>query len=60
MVAAILENCKEELRRDLKEFRFAHDENNRNMKELFGKPVGFDLNEYLTTVYKSVKGVNYN
>ena len=36
LVGAILESAKDHLRKDLKEFRFAHDENERNMKELFG------------------------
>ena len=53
LIAAILESSKDELRKDLKEFRFAHDENDRDMRELFGKKVEFDLHEYLTTVYKS-------
>lgn len=51
LIAAILESAKDTLRSDLKEFRFAHDENDRNMKELFGKKVEFDLHEYLTTIY---------
>lgn len=53
LVAAVLESSKDELRKDLKEFRFAHDENDRDMRELFGKKVEFDLQEYLTTVYKA-------
>ena len=51
LVAAILESAKEHLRKDLKEFRFAHDEDERNMKELFGQKISFDLHEYLTTVF---------
>lgn len=51
LVAAILESAKDHLRKDLKEFRFAHDENERNMKELFGQKISFDLHEYLTTVF---------
>lgn len=51
LVAAILESAKDHLRQDLKEFRFAHDESERNMKELFGQKMSFDLNEYLTTVF---------
>lgn len=49
LVAAVLENAKDFLRNDVK-FRFAHDENERNMRELFGQRMSFDLNEYLTTV----------
>lgn len=52
-MAAILENAKDHLRKDLKEFRFAHDENERNMKELFGQKMSFDLHEYLTTVFSA-------
>lgn len=60
LVAAVLESSKDELRKDLKEFRFAHDENDRDMRELFGKKVEFDLQEYLTTVYKSEDaGLNF-
>lgn len=51
LVAAVLENAKDYLRKDLKEFRFAHDENERNMREIFGNRMSFDLNEYLTTVF---------
>lgn len=36
LIAAVLENAKDYLTKDIKEFRFAHDENERNMRELFG------------------------
>ena len=37
LFAAILESTKDDLRTDFKDFRFAHDENDRNMKKLLGK-----------------------
>jgi hypothetical protein len=60
LVAAILESSKDELRKDLKEFRFGHDENERDMREIFGKKIEFDLHEYLTTVYKSEDDLGLN
>ena len=55
LIAAILESCAQDLSKDLREFRFAHDEDDRQMDLLLGKKRGFDLNEYLTAVYKSHK-----
>ena len=53
LIAAVLESCSQDLSRDLKDFRFAHDEDNRQMDTLLGQKHGFDLNEYLNAVYKS-------
>jgi hypothetical protein len=55
LIAAILESCSQDLSKDLREFRFAHDEDDRQMDLLLGKKRGFDLHEYLTAVYKSHK-----
>ena len=55
LIAAVLESCSQDLSRDLKEFRFAHDEDGRQMETLLGQRHGFNLNEYLNTVYKSNK-----
>lgn len=35
LIAAILEKTKNDLRKDFSEFRFAHDENDRNMRHIF-------------------------
>ncbi len=37
LVAAILENIKDDIKTNLKDFRFAHDENERNMQKLLGR-----------------------
>ena len=55
LIAAVLESCSQDLSRDLKDFRFAHGEDERQMDALLGQNKGFDLNEYLNAVYKSNK-----
>lgn len=55
LVAAILESCGTDLKKDLNDFRFAHDEDSRNMRSIFDQKQDFDLYEYLTTVYQPPK-----
>ena len=48
LLAAVLENCGQELSRDINEFEFAHDEDNAKMDQIFGRKHDFDLYEYLS------------
>lgn len=55
LIAAILESCGADLKKDLSEFRFAHDEDSKNMRSIFDQKQTFDFYEYLTSVYQLPK-----
>ena len=55
LVAAVLESCSADLKKDLNDFRFAHDEDSKHMRSIFDKKQEFDLHEYLNSVHQRGK-----
>jgi len=39
LFAALLESTKDDIKKDVKEFRFAHDENDKKMNKVLGKNI---------------------
>lgn len=53
LIAALLENCLQDLDKDIQGFKFSHDEPSHKMNKIFNKDGRFDLNDYLTNVYQT-------
>ena len=54
LIAALLEHCSQDLDRDIEGFKFGHDEPLQKFNKVVVKG-NFDLNEYLTYVYRTNK-----
>ena len=60
-IAAILENCSQEIQRNFSDFPFAHEEDRTKMNQLFNRKNEFDIHEYLTDAYKNgTTGINFS
>ncbi len=56
-IAAILESCSQELRGDIQQFDFGHDEDDRQIYDVMGQKKEFDIYDYLNQAYTSNKEV---
>lgn len=55
LIAALLENCLQDLDSDIQGFKFGHDEPAHKMNKVLNKEGNFDLNDYLTNIYQTNK-----
>lgn len=55
LIAALLENCLQDLDSDIQGFKFGHDEPSHKMNKVLNKEGHFDLNDYLTNVFQTNK-----
>lgn len=60
LIAALLENCLQDLDSDIQGFKFGHDEPSHKMNKVLNKEGNFDLNDYLTNIYQTNRLFNTN